>query len=638
MTGAKVAAFTVLVVASFGAFFLAQRLKNQPTVISTLRFETGGPGNVFSPNGDGRRDRFYVGFKVLEEDRVTVSMLDEAGDVVRRIVDDRPVGSYGWIRSAVWDGTDAQGRRAPDGRYRVRITLRDQGRSFVVPRSVLLDTTPPAPLVASIGPRPEYGPEILPSRGGRPARVRFRDPALICPQVRIYRTGPGRRVEVLRKTLRPGQTRWSWSGLLPVRKPRGGQNVCDVRDEAPAGRTEPAQSGTYVVVPEWRDVAGNIGRPVQVDRRGLPVFTARKWPGRGGVTVRRIGVQVPVVPARAGRRVVFGVDSRGRPYRWSMRLLGDSARSKRSTREKRKVLVKARAPGRRSGVYLFTASNSSASMTVPFAVQGSVPEGGEVGAPRGVLVLLPAITWAGTNPVDDDGDGQPNLLLRGNRVRLARVSARGVPTGFAAKEAPALIWLDRSRRRYDITTDAAIASGGGPRLSSYKGVLIPGDARWLPGVVRDRLRDFARGGGTVVSLGTDSLRRTVRFDRRKNTLRSPSRNRVVDLFGARLRPLVIDPTRLEHSEDDAKTVLFDGSDGSFETVGAYEQTIGLGSGKLLSSAVTVEPAGRVVIVAARYGRGRVIRTGLPGFPATLATGSDPAVTALMERLWVLLSR
>ena len=137
-------------------------------------------------------------------------------------------------------------------------------------------------------------------------------------------------------------------------------------------------------------------------------------------------------------------------------------------------------------------------------------------------------------------------------------------------------------------------------------------------------------------VGTDALRRTVRLADGKLT--APSKNRVTDLFGSQIRPVVRDPTRLQLFKDNPRLTLFEGSDGSFKTVDAYEQTIGLGDAKLLSSAVTVEPANRTVIVAARLGKGRIIRTGMPSFEVRVATDDDPALTALMERLWVLLSR
>ena len=44
--------------------------------------------------------------------------------------------------------------------------------------------------------------------------------------------------------------------------------------------------------------------------------------GKPGITVRQIVAEPPVVPVRAGERASFDVDSRGRPYRWSLRRLG----------------------------------------------------------------------------------------------------------------------------------------------------------------------------------------------------------------------------------------------------------------------------------------------------------------------------
>jgi hypothetical protein len=57
MTRAVGAVFGALIVATFGAFFLAQRLKNAPPIVGRI-----GVYPFFSPNGDGRYDRAYVSF------------------------------------------------------------------------------------------------------------------------------------------------------------------------------------------------------------------------------------------------------------------------------------------------------------------------------------------------------------------------------------------------------------------------------------------------------------------------------------------------------------------------------------------------------------------------------------------------
>lgn len=640
MNGARAAVFAALVVATFGAFFVAQRLKHQPPAIQSIQIETfGRHGLVFSPNGDGRRDSVRIGFKVTAADHVTVTVLDADGDPVRTLLSDHPVAAYHHLSGIRWDGRDDEGRLVPDGRYRIRITLLGQGRAFVVPRSILKDTQPPHPLVASIGPGRRYGPEFLPLPGNRPATVHFASPALACPQVRVFRTAPGAPVEVLHEALHPGARHWRWDGRLPAAAPKPGQVICSPGGGArtPARALRMATPGTYVVMLEWRNVAGNRGTSIPLDASGLPRFTAARWPGNGGVTVRRIGIQAPVTPARAGSRFPVLVDARGGHWRWSLRRIGSNVVSARSRRMKTKPTVTLTAPGEFSGLYLFTATTAKgASMTVPIPVAGRKTVVGTAAAPHGVLVVLPMIRWAGDNPLDDDGDGAPNMLSHGNPARLFRVSAQGLPEGFTNQEAPVLVWLDRGRHRFDITTDVQVATGRGPDLSAYRGVLIPGDARWLPARARTALRSFTSAGGTVVSLGTDSLRRTVQLDDRGRLVK-PSRDRVVDLFGARLRPVVTAPARLQLFKDDPSVELFAGSGGSFAPIDAYEETAGLGSGKLLSSAVTVDPPGRTVIVAAQYGKGRVIRTGIPEFGRVLASSTDPAIGALMGRLWQLLA-
>src|SRR3954447_21981411 len=122
MRRTPVIVFGVLVAATFAAFFVAQRLKNAPSVIQDLKFETGGPGRVFSPNGDGRRERVRVGLTLKNADHVTLTWVNADGDPVRTIVDDRPLPAHRRLWGVPWDGTDDDGQAVPDGRYKIRIT------------------------------------------------------------------------------------------------------------------------------------------------------------------------------------------------------------------------------------------------------------------------------------------------------------------------------------------------------------------------------------------------------------------------------------------------------------------------------------------------------------------------------------
>lgn len=617
MRRAPVVIFGVLVAATFAAFFVAQRLKNTPSVLQRLMVTY-----TFSPNGDGRYDAAHVTFRIKQADDVTVELLDADGDPVRTLMDDKHLDAYKPIDPSLsWDGRDDDGQLVPDGRYRIRITLRHLGRALIVQRSIVKDTTPPRPKVRSIGPSKAYGPELLPEPGGAPAKIRF-DAVGYKGKLMIFRTAPGTVRQVYGHDLPKGSTTFRWNGTND------------------AGRR--VGPGTYLVVLQWRDFPGNIGNSVPLDpKTGLPILDRGKLPGHGGITVRYLGAQTPVTAVKARDRVDVKVDARQARYRWDVRRLGTSATRARSGNPKTTPNVRFAAPGGKSGMYVFTAHTATRSTRVVFPVQARAAVAGTAAKPHGVLVLLPYTTWQGRNPVDDDGDGAPNTLDLGLPARAVRVWAGGgLPQGFADQEAEVFRWLDAQGKRYDITTDLALLGGTGPKLAGHTGVLIPGDARWMPSKVRAALRAFVKAGGSVASLGTDSLRRTVAFDAKTGRFVKPSPRRATDLFGMRIGNLVTRTTDLTNFTNDPKLDLFQGADGVFHDVESWEPTERTGEeADLLSNAVT-DDAGdpKTVVIAARFGKGLVIRPGFPSFARRIAQDTDPASSALMKRTWTLLSR
>jgi hypothetical protein len=591
--------FAALVVATFAAFFVAQRLKSTPPVIQEL-----GVDRRLSPNRDGRFERARISFELKRGDDVDVTIVDTDGDVVRELVQDRSVRAGERVR-ATWDGRDDDGERLADGTYRPRLVLRRQGRSVVVPRNIRLDTTPPKPRVLSVGPIAGRGPELLPSREGGPAEIRFFAPGRR-PSVEIWRTDRPRPRLVtglpIDGEVRAGEGRTTWDGT------DGGRRV---------------SPGSYVAVVRSRDATGNIGQSVP-DRvlRGRP-RRGEQVPGRGGITVRYLAIQPPMVPTGAGREFEVAVDARGETYNWTLRRVGAPQPVRRSRRARGGPLRR-EAPDGESGLFLFGARTRDRSAQVPVAVDDR--------RDNRVLVVLPATTWQGRNPIDDDGDGLPNTLERGLPVRLERVFARdGLPRGLTENEAPLLANLDRQGLRYDLTTDVALAVGRGPRIDGHRGVMLAGDTVWLTDDVRRALRSFVAGGGALASLGTGSLRSEVRQTRRR--LIEPTPLAPADLFGARLDPVRRRTVDLTILEDDERLQLFAGEEGLFPAVEAWEVTRSVGpEARLLSSAVT--PDNREVIVAARFGRGLVIRPGIPGFATRLS--GDPASAELLGRIWTLL--
>jgi flagellar hook assembly protein FlgD len=603
MSRLAAAVFGVLVIATFGAFFAAQRLKNSPPVLSRL---TVFP--YFSPNRDGRHDVARLSFMVKETDRVTVAVLDDEGDEVRELMSTRRLVAGRLVRLK-WDGRDDDGALCRDGRYRYRITLQHEGRSVIPATSVRLDTTAPRPRVVSIGPEHDFGPELLPLPDGGEAEVHLQAPGTK-PVIRLFKTGPGPTKLVLTKKLPDGTKVWRWNGLTE------------------SGR--PVSPGTYLVALETRDQAGNRGVSPPLNRRGLPATTyGAKLPGHGGITIRYLGVSPPATPTVVGDELQFFVDARKQPWRWSVRRVG----SNEATPPRRKTTARVRihAPGRQSGVYLMQVRTKTRTTTVPFAVQSREH--------HPVLVVLPVMTWQGRNSLDDDGDGLPNVLDRGVGVKLNRVYADGLPTDFATRDALLLTWLDRTHRRYDITTDVALAAGTGPRLEGHDGVILPSDVRWLPRSLQLRLRRYVRNGGHLASFGIDSLRRQVSLSKRGRLI-NPTPPASTDIFGARLRPLeaLNPPTHLVVADDDENLQAFAGTAGSFGPYRVIQEADGLGA-KPLASAITEDPqTGRPVIAITRLGKGLVFRFPLPELPAHLASpAEDPDTTALLERTWTLLS-
>ena len=159
--------FALLVIATGAAFFLAQKLKTADPVLLSFRISA----KAISPNGDGRFERQRITFRLKRNELIDVAVVDDRGDRVRELVSGLRLPAYRTISPLVWNGRDQQGVIVADGRYRIRVTLRREGRSIVVPQSFLVDTTPPKVRVISIGPGTGPGPEMLPRADGRPAEV-----------------------------------------------------------------------------------------------------------------------------------------------------------------------------------------------------------------------------------------------------------------------------------------------------------------------------------------------------------------------------------------------------------------------------------------------------------------------------------
>ena len=89
-----------------------------------------------SPNADGRRETVAFTFKLKNADDVDLQVVDADGEPVRRLAELR-IPAY-TPRRFVWDGRDDAGRPVEDGTYRLRITLRNEGRSVLGTQGVVM--------------------------------------------------------------------------------------------------------------------------------------------------------------------------------------------------------------------------------------------------------------------------------------------------------------------------------------------------------------------------------------------------------------------------------------------------------------------------------------------------------------------
>ena len=584
------AVFVLLVVATFFAFFAAQRLKSAPTVANLRSIS-----QHFSPNADERGDVARIRLRVRRDDDVTVAMVDDLGTEVKRLATAVPATPDTPLRLS-WDGSTDDGGVAPEGLYRVRVSLRKGNRAVTLGPGVNLDLTAPRPTVKVGG--PEGGDWITGPVAGRiPFRVLVTSKRLPT-RVEVLRTDLTEPRVVARLTLPPGVREGEWDGRADGR---------------------PAPPGTYQIVAFVRDQAGNVGRSAPVD----PGPT-RGWPG---VSVRTLLAQPPADPVVAGEKATFAVDSRGRPFRWRVFRVGERevrAKGRRQTGGRFQVTV----PEGRSGAYVFKVDTARFTTSVPFAVQAADTSP--------ILVVLPAATWFGRDTLDDDRDGFPNTLENGGPAAYPRLLQGGMPAGFTEDVAPLLAFLDEQRVNYDLTTDLTLAATRTGLSGEREGVLLAGPLRWISNDLARRLRRYVNEGGRVASFGTESLRRGVGIGRAQ--LVRPLPVSATDPFGTTLRPVrrITSGDPLQPTADEGDTGLLTGVD-QLPGITAVEESDPARAGRVRVALAAVDPDAFEraetsdeelpetfpALTLTEEGRGRVIRVGLPQWGTKLRAGSVP---------------
>jgi hypothetical protein len=616
--------FLVLVGATFGAFFVAQRLKSSAPVV-----QMPGLARYFAPACDCRRavNRFSVIPKVSDD--VTVDVVTLADDPVKRLADAVHVDAHRALRLA-WDGSRDGGGRAPDGQYRIRVSLRSEGRAVIVPQTTTLDTKPPQPVVCVGSPCSKKPAGNVVGPVPESVKVYVKGVSRFPTRFTVLRTDGGKPRPVTTFMAKGGRHEKTWDGQI---------------DGAPA------PAGIYLIRAQVRDTAGNVGT-------SAPQLEAGSIAGRPGLTVRGLAAEPPLRPVTAGQTVTMFVDARGRPFRWRVRRIGETGVRARGTGAARDVSISFKAPDGPSGVYLLELTSDRWHTKVPFLVQAQKRSS--------ILVVVPTITWLGSDQIDDPPfDGLPNSLIDGEPVHWPRVFAgeqegaqAGLPAGFAEDVAPLLVFLDRRRIRYDLTSDLDLDLSRNPRATDRKAVLFAGSERWITRSVAVRLRRYVLDGGNVAYFGGESMRRGVTLTaldgQDAGTLSRPTEPTATDPFGAR-------PGRIRTTSAPATLSLVSGGDAaasyglmtgavdlpgftkleeSAPVSGDHAKLLaGVGEPLTAAEQAASQQSGdaprdvRPALTAVQLGKGVVIRVGLPEWSQRLG---DPHVAQVTRNIIDLL--
>jgi len=600
VTRLSTGAFAVLVAATIAAFFVTQHLKVTtpllagsprpvPAVIDPLR----GVPCMQGRNSGSTTISFYL---LHRADTVVVSVvsgLSTDGVIVRTVSNGRHMRKRVRTPDGVfhWDGREDDGKVAPDGTYHFRVALIHQNRTIdLTGVPVKVKTSPPHPVVTSAT------PSLIPGTSGTHVTIQYAGNESRGGTVRIYRTDLPGGPRLVKSFLTP------WNGHTAI------------WDGKINGR--PAPAGTYLVGLDVSDAACDTGHfPPRIPP--APGSTAHD-----GVTISYLAAQPPLDPVPAGSDAVVQVRSPGLAYHWALSRAG--TRTSIATGDSSEATLSVHMPAGRPGLYKLALRSPAGTTTVPIVASG---------APQAaVLVVLPALTWQGLNPVDDTGDGFPNTLANGGPIELDRPLVGGLPGGFT-DEAGLLAHLDATHHSYELTTDLGLISGVGPRLRGHAAVVLAGSERWLPTPERAALRSFVTSGGSVLSLGVDSLRRAVTVA--GNRALDPTAPSRVDALGAKIGALAAKAAPVPVTVTSDGLGLFTGVAAPLAGFPSYQPVLSVAPpGRVESSAAP--SGGSPAIVGYGLGGGIVVDLSVPGFGAALS--SDASARQLIDQIWTVISK
>ena len=265
-----------LLAGTAAAFAVTEHLKLQRSPIFRTDID-----KIFSPVCRCSTEKARIRFQLRRADRITLTIEDSDGTIVRTIVAGHRAarGRFG----RYWDGRDDTGAVVPDGVYKPRVHLAQQHRTIVLPNPIQVDTKPPHVSVLGWIPR---GRVLTPDRNFRHERLEVRYRLSEPGHVILYVGGKRRYRSRSQQTT--GIARWF-----------GHVN----------GRGVPA--GRYRVALAERDLAGNLSPQVLV----------------GTVFVRYVRLPHRVYRVKAGTRFGTHVLTDSPGVRWRLGKRSGAGRS-----------------------------------------------------------------------------------------------------------------------------------------------------------------------------------------------------------------------------------------------------------------------------------------------------------------------
>ncbi len=221
------------------------------------------PG-VVTPNGDGQGDAAEISFALTAAAVVHVRLEDAEGVTVATIMPERSLEAG--PAEVTWNGTTQQGAAAPDGRYRVAVVARTDGRTVSRSVALVVDRTLGG---LTVTPR-----NFSPNGDGRQDALSVAFALATQAQVRVVVRRNGRDVATLAEGMfAAGSQRVSWDGGLA------------------AGRVA---DGSYVAVVEATTELGTrrLAGPVRVDT-APPLLSVLSAFSRRGSTRIRLSLSEP---------------------------------------------------------------------------------------------------------------------------------------------------------------------------------------------------------------------------------------------------------------------------------------------------------------------------------------------------------